>query len=91
MFTYKIQLHAHDGCHAHIMLNPQILFFCQVTVFLDSPVSNCCPWATCFLFLNCVFSLVSGCLLDILGDIYSVNDFSIIKHNILLNPLIYSK
>ena len=37
--------HEQDGHHTHIWKNSQLL--CPVTVFVDSQVSDRCPWATC--------------------------------------------
>ena len=42
-----------DDHHTHIWRKKKL---CPVTVFVDSKVSDRCPWATCFVFLHVYMS-----------------------------------
>ena len=42
-----------DDRHTHIWKKTTTL--CPVTVLVDSQVSDCCPWATCFSFFFSVY------------------------------------
>ena len=66
-----------DDRHTHIWKKTTL---CPVTVLVDSQVSDCCPWATCFFFQRKykIMSYILDQIIVLLCSVTNINSCDVI-------------